>query len=64
MITIIDSEGARTQAYKILGPTILNTANSGEFVAEEGQWVIIIPSGGVVVVTEEQLHANFKIEEQ
>lgn len=63
MITIVDNEGTKTTAYKVLGPTVLNTINSGEVVAEVGQWVVTIPSGGIVVISEEQLYANFKIEE-
>ena len=63
MITVVDNEGTKTTAYKVLGPTMLNTINNGEFVAEAGQWVVTIPSGGIVVISEEQLYANFRIEE-
>ena len=56
----VDKEGVEAEAFQLKGPTILNTVN-GECVAEEGQWVVSLPAGGIVILDDSTFSISFSL---
>jgi hypothetical protein len=59
---VIDYEGNIAKAFQLLGPTILNTI-VGEAVGNEGDWMITLADGGVLLLSYEQLISKFTLQE-
>ena len=57
-----DKDGVVVEACEIIAPTILNTT-SGEQVGEAGQYMVTLPSGGVVLLDPVTFSSSFTLVE-